>query len=95
MLRTKRIVASMCATAALVASVGAAPAAAQVQNGLVNVAIGDITIRDVNIGVAAGIAANVCGVSVGPVAVLATRVDATSVQRVVCTAPTRVVLTQD
>ena len=87
MLRTKRLVASLCATAVLTAGVGAAPAAAQnqTQNGLVNVAIGDITIQDVNIGVAAGIAATVCGVQVGPVAVLATQVDATSVQRTVCT----------
>jgi hypothetical protein len=97
MLRTKRIVASVCATAALVASVGAAPAAAQqTQNGLVNVAIGDITIQDVNVGVAAQIAANVCGVNVGPVAVLATQVDATNTQRTVCSTPTGdVVLTQD
>ena len=33
--------------------------AQQNQDGLVNVAIGDITIQDVNVGVAAGIAANV------------------------------------
>ena len=87
MLRIKRVAASLCVTGALIAGVGAAPAAAanQQQNGLVNVAVGDITVSDVNVGVAAGIAANVCGVNVGPVAVLATNVDATGVQRTVCT----------
>jgi hypothetical protein len=45
------------------------PAEAQTQNGLVNVAIGDITTGDilsnnrVGIGVAANVAANVCGVT--------------------------------
>jgi hypothetical protein len=64
----------------------AAPAMAQ-QNGLVNVAIGDVTIlEDVRIGVAAGIAATVCGVRVGPVAVLAQQVDRSGAQQTVCTA---------
>jgi len=52
------------------------PVAAQtaVQDGLVNVAVGDVTIlEDVNIGVAAQVIAQVCGVKVGPVAVLATQ----------------------
>ena len=68
-------------TAALVAfflSIGpmvTMPAAAQHQNGLVNVSIGDIETGDilsnnnVVVGVAAVIAANVCGINV-PVAVL-------------------------
>jgi hypothetical protein len=64
----------------------AGPAMAQ-QDGLVNVAIGDVTIlEDVRVGVAAGIAANVCGVRVGPVAILATQVDASGGQRTVCEA---------
>lgn len=64
----------------------AGPAMAQ-QNGLVNVEIGNVTIlEDVRVGVAAGIAANVCGVKVGPVAILATQVDASGGQRTVCTA---------
>lgn len=74
----------------------AGPAMAQ-QNGLVNVEIGDVTIlEDVRLGVAAGIAANVCGVKVGPVAVLATQVDASGGQRTVCEADAdnpRVVIT--
>ena len=50
--------------------------AVQIQDGLVNVAIGDVTIlEDVNVGVAAQVAANVCGVKVGPVAVLGRAVD--------------------
>jgi class 3 adenylate cyclase len=57
---------------ALILSIGvttAPPAEAQVQTGLVNVAIGDITTGDilsnntVAVGVAANIAANVCGVT--------------------------------
>jgi hypothetical protein len=65
----------------------ASPAAAQVavQDGLVNVAIGDVTIaEDVNIGVAANIAAQVCGVQVKNVAVLATQVDRSGGSRTVC-----------
>lgn len=63
----------------------AAPAHAQQQDGLVNVKIGDITIEDaVDIGVAAQVAANVCGVKVGPVAVLATQVDRSGALRTVC-----------
>jgi hypothetical protein len=66
----------------------ATPAAmAQVQDGLVNVAIGDITIlQDVNVGLAAQVAANVCGVNVGPVAVLGRAVDRSGATSTVCTA---------
>jgi hypothetical protein len=63
----------------------AGPAPAQVQDGLVNVAIGDITIlEDVNVGVAAQVAANICGVQVGPVAVLARTVDRSGDTVTVC-----------
>ena len=66
--------------------VGAAPASAQVQDGLINVAVGDVTIlEDVNIGVAAQVAANICGVKVGPVAVLGEAVDRSGATRTVCT----------
>jgi hypothetical protein len=61
-----------------------ASAAQQQQDGLVNVAIGDITLEDINVGVAANVAATVCGVKVGPVVVLATRVDTTGNERTVC-----------
>jgi hypothetical protein len=62
------------------------PAAAgqQQQDGLVNVAIGDITVQDINVGVAATVAATVCDVKVGPIAVLARQVDRTGVERTVC-----------
>ena len=73
----RRTVLSLAAASAVVAAT-AAPAMADnnVQNGLVNVALGRITLTDINVGVAAQIAAAVCGVNVGPVAVLATAIDA-------------------
>ncbi|HSN38367.1 MAG TPA: hypothetical protein VLT34_18645 [Arthrobacter sp.] len=68
---------------------GMAPASAapnQIQDGLVNVAVGDVTIlEDVNIGVAAQVAANICGVNVGPVAALGRAVDRSGDTRTVCT----------
>lgn len=79
--------------AALLASMAFATAAsAQTeQDGLVNVVIEDslnnlITIEDVNVGVAANIAANICGVKVGPVAVLGQAVDRSGATRTVCEA---------
>ena len=51
-----------------------------------NVAVGDITITDaVDIGVAAQVAANICGVQVGPVAVLGRTVDKSGRTETVCT----------
>ena len=56
------------------------------QDGLVNVNVGDNTLRDaVDIGVAAQVAAQICGVKVGPVAVLAKAVDRSGATRTVCT----------
>ena len=66
----------------------AGPASAQitVQDGLVNVNVGDVTIlEDVDIGVAAQVAANICGLKVGPVAVLGNAVDRSGATRTVCT----------
>ncbi len=80
--RSKKLIVSLCAAGMLVGAT--APAMAQEQDGLVNVMIGDITIEDVNIGVAAQVAANVCGVKVGPVAVLARQVDRSGETRTVC-----------
>ena len=63
----------------------ASPASAQQQDGLVNVNVGDVTIlEDVNIGVAAQVAANICGVAVGPVAVLGRAVDRSGDTETVC-----------
>ena len=81
----RRFFAALCGTVLLGAGV-ASTAGAQVQDGLVNVAIGDVTIlEDVNIGVAAQVAANVCGVKVGPVVVLGRAVDRSGGTRTVCT----------
>jgi hypothetical protein len=65
MLRTKRFFATLFATSLMAVAV-AGPAAAQPeQRGLVNVNVGDVTIfEDVGVGVAANVAANVCGVQV-------------------------------
>jgi hypothetical protein len=86
MKKTKRFFATLSATAMMAFAV-AGPAGAQPvdQDGLVNVAIGDIEIlNDANIGVAAQVAANVCGVNVGPVAVLGRAVDRSGETRTVC-----------
>ncbi len=81
----RKAVVPVFAGAAIVAA--ATPAAAQPnQDGLINVAVGDVTIlEDVNIGVAAQVAANLCGLKVGPVAVLGTAVDRDNLTRTVCT----------
>jgi hypothetical protein len=90
-MRKRRGLATSAVAAILAVSI-AAPASAQPQNeqdGLVNIAIFaedviDVTVTDVNIGVAAQIAAQVCGVKVGPVAVLARQVDRSGAMRTVC-----------
>nr|MBA2455265.1 hypothetical protein [Nocardioidaceae bacterium] len=68
---------------------GVAPpagAATQTQDGLVNVVVGDVTfLNDTNIGVAAQVAAQICGVKVGPVAILGAAVDRSGATRTVCT----------
>lgn len=57
----------------------------QIQDGLVNVAVGDVTVlQDVNVGVAALVAAEVCGLKVGPVAALGRAVDRSGDTMTVC-----------
>jgi hypothetical protein len=76
------------ATLSVPAVADPSPALAQVaiQDGLVNVAVGDVTIlEDVNVAVAANVAAQICGVEVGPVNVLAEQVDRSGETRTVCT----------
>ena len=81
----KRSAFCLVATTALVTGVAGTASAQPVQNGLVNVAVGDVTIlEDVNIGVAAQVAAQICGVKVGPVAVLGSAVDRSGETRTVC-----------
>ena len=85
-IRTKRFLLTVVSTGVL--SLGIMPVAnAQVeQDGLVNVAIGDVTIlEDVNVALAAQVAANICGVKVGPVAVLGRAVDRSGTTDTVCT----------
>ena len=79
----KKSIVTLFAGAAMVTAVAApASAANQAQDGLVNVAVGDITaLNDVNVGVAAQVAAQVCGLKVGPVAVLARAVDRSGQRR--------------
>lgn len=82
--RAHRAIAGFVVAASLAVT---APAFAQiaVQDGLVNVAVGDVTIlQDVNVGVAAQVAANICGVKVGPVAILGRAVDRSGVTSTVC-----------
>jgi hypothetical protein len=85
--RTRQFAGALLAAGALV--VATAPSVAgqtTVGDGLVNVAVGDITITDaVDIGVAAQIAANICDVKVGPVAVLGRAVDRSGGSATVCT----------
>jgi hypothetical protein len=70
-----------------VASPASAQPPIQIQDGLVNVAIGDVTVQDtVDIGVAAQVVAQICGLKVGPVAVLATQVDRSGETDTVCMA---------
>lgn len=69
---------------------GMAPASAAVavQDGLVNVAVGDVNVlNDARIGVAAQVAAQVCGLKVGPVAVLGRAVDRSGTPVTVCQSP--------
>jgi hypothetical protein len=69
-----------------------APAMAQVeQDGLVNVFVGEslITVEDVNVAVAANIAATLCDIDVGPLALAvlgqAVAVDRSGKSRTICT----------
>jgi hypothetical protein len=83
----RKIGAALFATAALSACVAGPVAAANnsQQNGLVNVSLGDVSVLDnANIGVAAQVAATICGVKVGPVAVLGTAVDRSGAPATVC-----------
>lgn len=81
----RKAIVSVFASGVVIAGVATpASAATQNQDGLVNVAVGDITVEDINVGVAAQIAAQVCGVKVGPVAVLGQAVDRSGDTRTVC-----------
>jgi hypothetical protein len=84
MTRMRRVLVLLCVSGIMLAG-AAAPASAQNQDGLVNVAVGDISIlKNADIGIAAQVAAEVCGVKVGPVAVLGRAVDRSGDTRTVC-----------
>jgi hypothetical protein len=74
-------------TAAAMTTAVAVPASADnnIQDGLVNLAVGRITVTDVNVGVAAQVAAAICGLDVGPIAVIGLAVDAGTPGPVLCT----------
>lgn len=81
----KKMIVTLFAVAALAGGVAPANAATQHQDGLVNVAVGDVSLlNNARIGVAAQVAAQVCGIKVGPVAVLGTAVDASGATTTVC-----------
>lgn len=89
MLRAKRFFATLFAVS-LVAVGVSGPASSQVavQDGLVNVAIGDVEVlNDARVAVAAKVAAQICGLKVGPVAVLGRAVDRTGDTSTVCEVP--------
>src|SRR3954451_24878920 len=91
--RAKRMFAAATASALLAGSAaGPAADATTTQDGLVNVNVGNVTVaRDVDVGVAANVAAQVCGVNVGPVQALPSQVDATGTATAVCTTGGQVV----
>ena len=83
--RTRLYLSSFFVASALAFGAVATADAQNQQDGLINVMVGDITIEDaVDIGVAAQVAANLCGIKVGPVAVLGVAVDRSGQSRTVC-----------
>jgi hypothetical protein len=81
----RNIVALVVAGTLSVGLAGTGVAQVNVGDGLVSVQIGKITVLDnANIGVAADIVAQVCGISVSNVAVLAEQVDKSGKPRTVC-----------
>ncbi len=99
MLSIKKAAAALFATAVLGVGIAAPASAANnaQQSRLVNVSVGDVNVlNNANIGVAANVAAAICGVNVGPVAILAVNTAATGTQNTVCTLPSgqNVTLTQ-
>jgi hypothetical protein len=67
----------------------ASAAPVNIGDGLVNVQVGNVTVaKDVTVDAAVPVAANVCGVTVQNVDVLASQVDQTGQPATVCTTPT-------
>lgn len=92
----RNIVALVVAVALAVGFAGPAVAQNQGQNGLVNVAIGNVVIQDINIGIAAQIIANVCDLTVqAAVAVVAGVAQGAPSTTVCSVAGTPIVVSQD
>jgi hypothetical protein len=86
--RAKTLAISIAIGAAVMFSPASSVAAqTSVGDGLVNVAVGDVNIaRNVDVAVAAEVVAQVCGLEVGPINVLATQVDLGGAPLTVCDA---------
>jgi hypothetical protein len=87
-LSIKKAFAALFATALLGVGIATPASAANnsQQTGLVNVSVGDVSVLDnARIGVAANVAATICGVNVGPVVLLAANTALTGAQNTVCT----------
>ncbi|MDQ3104095.1 MAG: hypothetical protein M3Q87_02525 [Actinomycetota bacterium] len=81
----RRIIVSVVASGFALAGTAAPAHAVVQQDGLVNVSVGDVEIlNDARIAVAAQVAAQICGVKVGPVAVLGRAVDRSGDTSTVC-----------
>ena len=87
----RKLIASLCATSLLVlGTASTATAQPQQADGLVVVQVGDVTLTDVvDLNVAAAVAAEVCGVNIGPLALgvlgQAVAVDRSDRARTICT----------
>ena len=85
MTRIRMAAGAFIASAALLTAVPAASAQVAIQDGLVNVTVGDVTIlEDVRVAVAAQVAATICDVQVGPVVLLGQAVDASGRRETIC-----------
>ena len=88
MTRAKKMFAVLFLSATLVGG-ASMPASAQTQDGLVNVMVGDVTVlEDVNVAVGANVAATLCDIDVGPLALAvlgrAVAVDRSGKSRTIC-----------
>ena len=87
----RKLLVTLSSSALMFAGVAGTASAQPVnQDGLVNVNVGDVTIlEDVNVAVAANVAANLCGINVGPLALAvlgeAVAVDRSGRTRTICT----------
>jgi hypothetical protein len=86
MIRAKTLAVSIAMGASvLFTPISGVAAQTTVGDGLVNVAVGDVNVlNNADIGVAAQVAAEVCGVQVGPVNALASQVDSSGTPVTVC-----------